>query len=69
VGCLQHRLASADTTEGNIDYIKFYRSFNDPLGYMGSSYEGVVQNQDFDMSKKMEVVSQDAHNGLKIILL
>nr|WP_315151436.1 dihydrofolate reductase [uncultured Flavobacterium sp.] len=47
-------------TEGNIDYINsFIEVYNDPLGYRGS-YEAVVQIKDFDMSKKMEVVSNNA---------
>ena len=55
-----YNIAWLDATEGNIDYINsFIEVYNDPLGYRGS-YEGVVQIKDFDMSKKMEVVSQSA---------
>jgi len=47
-------------TDGNIDYINsFIEVYNDPLGYRGS-YETIVQIKDFDMSKKMSVVSENA---------
>jgi dipeptidyl-peptidase-3 len=47
-------------TEGNIDYINsFIEVYNDPLGYRGS-YEGIVQINDFDMSQKMKVISENA---------
>ena len=47
-------------TEGNIDYINsFIEVYNDPLGYRGS-YETIVQIKDFDMSKKMSVLSKNA---------
>jgi dipeptidyl-peptidase III len=49
-----------EATEGNIDYINsFIEVYNDPLGYRGS-FESIVQIKDFDMSKKMEVVSKNA---------
>jgi dipeptidyl-peptidase-3 len=55
-----YNIAWLGATEGNIDYINsFIEVYNDPLGYRGS-YEGVVQIKDFDMSKKMEVVSKNA---------
>lgn len=55
-----YNIAWLAATEGNIDYINsFIEVYNDPLGYRGS-YEGVVQIKDFDMSKKMEVVSSNA---------
>jgi dipeptidyl-peptidase-3 len=55
-----YNIAWLAATEGNIDYINsFIEVYNDPLGYRGS-YEGVVQIKDFDMSKKMEVVSGNA---------
>lgn len=55
-----YNIAWLHATEGNIDYISgFIEVYNDPLGYRGS-YEGVVQIKDFDMSKKMEVVSKNA---------
>lgn len=50
----------ATATEGNIDWINgFIEVYNDPKGYKGS-YETVVQIKDFDMSKKMAVLSEDA---------
>ncbi len=33
--------------------------YNDPKGYRGS-YESIIEIKDFDMSKKMEVLSQHA---------
>jgi len=55
-----YNIAWLQATEGNIDYITgFIEVYNDPLGYRGSQ-EGVVQIKDFDMSKKMEVVSSNA---------
>ena len=47
-------------TEGNIDYINsFIEVYNDPLGYRGS-YETIIQIKDFEMSKRMAVVSENA---------
>lgn len=55
-----YNIAWLDATEGNIDYINgFIEVYNDPLGYKGS-YETVVQIKDFNLSKKMEVVSKNA---------
>ena len=55
-----YNVAWTAATEGNIDYINsFIEVYNDPLGYRGS-YETVVQINDFDMSKKMAVVSGNA---------
>lgn len=55
-----YNIAWTEATEGNIDYINgFIEVYNDPLGYRGS-YESVVQIKDFDMSKKMEVISSNA---------
>ncbi len=53
-------VAWATSTEGNIDWINgFIEVYNDPKGYRGS-YETVVQIKDFDMSRKMEVLSKNA---------
>jgi len=50
----------ATSTDGNIDWINgFIEVYNDPKGYRGS-YETVVQIKDFDMSKKMAVLSENA---------
>ncbi|MES2238806.1 MAG: dihydrofolate reductase [Bacteroidota bacterium] len=55
-----YNIAWLKATEGNIDYINsFIEVYNDPLGYRGS-YENIVQIKDFDMSKKMEVISKNA---------
>ncbi len=55
-----YNIAWLQATEGNIDYINsFIEVYNDPLGYRGS-YENIVQIKDFDMSKKMEVISKNA---------
>lgn len=53
-------IAWATSTKGNIDWINgFIEVYNDPKGYRGS-YENIVQIKDFDMSKKMSVVSENA---------
>ncbi|PQJ71843.1 dipeptidyl-peptidase 3 family protein [Polaribacter butkevichii] len=56
----QYCIAWATSTEGNIDWINgFIEVYNDPKGYRGS-YETVVQIKDFDMSRKMKVLSENA---------
>ena len=55
-----YNIAWLKATEGNIDYINsFIEVYDDPLGYK-ASYESIVQIKDFDMSKKMEVISKNA---------
>tara|TARA_R110002049_G_scaffold85844_5_gene218267 strand:+ start:2864 stop:4903 length:2040 start_codon:yes stop_codon:yes gene_type:complete len=55
-----YNVAWTKATEGNIDYINsFIEVYNDPLGYRGS-YESIIQINDFDMSQKMKVVSDNA---------
>lgn len=55
-----YNVAWVAATEGNIDYNNgFIEVYNDPLGHK-ASYESVVQIKDFDMSKKMEVLSKEA---------
>ena len=55
-----YNIAWSQATDGNIDYINsFIEVYSDPLGYRGS-YESIVQIKDFDMSKKMEVISKNA---------
>jgi len=55
-----YNVAWTAATDGNIDYINsFIEVYNDPLGYRGS-YENIVQINDFDMSKKMAVLSENA---------
>ncbi|GAB5400507.1 MAG: dihydrofolate reductase [Aureisphaera sp.] len=53
-------IAWVESTEGNIDWINgFIEVYNDPKGYKGS-YETIVEIKDFDMSKKMAVLSKEA---------
>ena len=53
-------IAWATSTDGNIDWINgFIEVYNDPKGYRGS-YENIVQIKDFDMSRKMKVLSDNA---------
>ena len=55
-----YNIAWVGATQGNIDYNNgFIEVYNDPLGHKGS-FESVVQITDFDMSKKMAVLSQQA---------
>ncbi len=56
----KYAIAWSTSTEGNIDWINgFIEVYNDPKGYRGS-YEAIVQIKDFDMSKKMKVVADNA---------
>jgi dipeptidyl-peptidase III len=56
----EYAVAWVNATEGNIDWINgFIEVYNDPKGYKGS-YETIVQIKDFDMSKKMSVLSEQA---------
>ena len=55
-----YNVAWTTATQGNVDYINsFIEVYNDPLGYRGS-YESIVQINDFDMSEKMAVLSENA---------
>ena len=55
-----YAIAWVESTEGNIDWINgFIEVYNDPKGYKGS-YETIVEIKDFDMSKKMAVLSDQA---------
>ncbi|MEP2934885.1 MAG: dihydrofolate reductase [Gilvibacter sp.] len=55
-----YAVAWVNSTEGNIDWINgFIEVYNDPKGYKGS-YETIIEIKDFDMSKKMAVLSKDA---------
>jgi len=50
----------ATSTQGNIDWINgFIEVYNDPKAYKGS-YESVIEINDFDMSRKMAVLSENA---------
>lgn len=56
----EYCIAWATSTAGNIDWINgFIEVYNDPKGYKGS-YETIVQIKDFDMSKKMAVLTTEA---------
>ncbi len=53
-------VAWVTSTEGNIDWINgFIEVYNDPKGYRGS-YENIIQVKDFEMSKQMAVLSENA---------
>ena len=53
-------VAWVTSTEGNIDWINgFIEVYNDPKGYRGS-YESIIQVKDFEMSKQMAVLSENA---------
>ncbi len=55
-----YNTAWVSATDGNIDYINgFIEVYNDPLGHKGT-FESIVQIKDFDMSKKMDVLSKEA---------
>jgi dipeptidyl-peptidase-3 len=55
-----YNVAWTAATDGNVDYINsFIEVYNDPLGYRGS-YETIVQINDFDMSQRMSVLSENA---------
>ena len=56
----EYNIAWADATKGDIDYINsFIEVYNDPLGYRGS-FESVVQVNDFEASKRMAVLAENA---------
>ena len=56
----EYNIVWATSTEGDIDYINgFIEVYNDPKGYKGS-YESVVQIKDFEMSKKMAALAENA---------
>ena len=55
-----YNVAWTAATDGNVDYINsFIEVYNVPSGYRGS-YETIVQINDFDMSQKMSVLSDNA---------
>lgn len=56
----EYAISWVNSTEGNIDWINgFIEVYNDPKGYKGS-YETIVQIKDFEMSRQMEVLSENA---------
>lgn len=55
-----YNIAWATNTSGDIDYINgFIEVYNDPKAFRGS-YESIIQIKDFDMSKKMAVLAENA---------
>lgn len=55
-----YNIAWTEATDGDVDYINsFIEVYNDPLGYRGS-FETIVQVKDFDASKRMAVVAENA---------
>ncbi|ARN77432.1 dihydrofolate reductase [Nonlabens spongiae] len=55
-----YAIAWTNSTDGAVDWINgFIEVYNDPIAYKGS-YESIVQIKDFDMSRKMEVLSKNA---------
>jgi dipeptidyl-peptidase-3 len=55
-----YNIAWATNTNGDIDYINgFIEVYNDPKAFRGS-YESIIQIKDFDMSKKMAVLAENA---------
>ncbi len=55
-----YAIAWVNSTEGNIDWINgFIEVYNDPMGYK-ASYESIIQIKDFEMSRKMSVLSENA---------
>ncbi|MGB5981166.1 MAG: dihydrofolate reductase [Nonlabens sp.] len=56
----EYAIAWTNSTDGAVDWINgFIEVYNDPIAYKGS-YESIVQIKDFDMSRKMEVLSKNA---------
>jgi dipeptidyl-peptidase-3 len=56
----EYNIVWATSTGGDIDYINgFIEVYNDPKGYKGS-YESVIQIKDFEMSKKMAALANNA---------
>ena len=55
-----YNIAWAQTTSGDVDYINgFVEVYNDPLGFKGS-YETIVQIKDFEATRRMKVLSENA---------
>ena len=53
-------VAWVNSTDSNIDWINgFIEVYNDPKGYRGS-YESIIEIKDFEMSRQMGVLSENA---------
>ena len=56
----EYAISWVTSTEGNIDWINgFIEVYNDPVGYK-ASYESIIQIKDFEMSRQMAVLSENA---------
>ncbi len=56
----EYNIAWAQAKEGDIDYINsFIEVYNDPKGFKGS-YESIIEITDFEASKRMKVLSENA---------
>ena len=56
----EYAISWVNTTGGDIDWINgFIEVYNDPVGYK-ASYESIIQIKDFEMSRQMEVLSENA---------
>jgi len=55
-----YNIAWVTATEGDVDYIQsFVEVYQDPKGYKGA-YESIVQVKDFEASRRMQKVANDA---------
>ncbi len=56
----EYAISWVNSKEGDIDWINgFIEVYKDPKGYKGS-YESIIQIKDFEMSKQMAVLSENA---------
>lgn len=56
----EYNIAWVNATDGDVDYIhSFIEVYQDPKGYKGS-YESIVQIKDFEASRRMQKVAQNA---------
>ena len=56
----EYNIAWVSATEGDVDYIQsFIEVYQDPKGYKGA-YESIVQVKDFEASRRMQKVANDA---------
>jgi len=56
----EYNIAWVSATEGDVDYIhSFIEVYQDPKGYKGA-FENIVQIKDFDASRRMQKVANDA---------
>jgi len=56
----EYNIAWVNATEGDVDYIhSFIEVYQDPKGYKGA-FENIVQIKDFEASRRMQVVANNA---------